>query len=31
MLTTAARVSEIPEKDEKAAAGPPGGMGGGMY
>jgi hypothetical protein len=31
MLTTEALVSEIPEKDEKAAAGPPGGMGGGMY
>jgi chaperonin GroEL len=31
MLTTEALVSEIPDKDEKAAAGPPGGMGGGMY
>src|SRR5213593_1764599 len=31
MLTTEALVSEIPDEDEKAAAGPPGGMGGGMY
>jgi chaperonin GroEL len=32
MLTTEALVSEIPEKEEKAHAGPPGGgMGGGMY
>ena len=31
MLTTEALVSEIPDKDEKAAAGSPGGMGGGMY
>ncbi len=31
MLTTEALVSEIPEKEEKAPAGPPGGMGGGMY
>ena len=32
MLTTEALVSEIPEKDEKGHAGPPGGgMGGGMY
>ena len=32
MLTTEALVSEIPEKDEKTHAGPPGGgMGGGMY
>jgi len=32
MLTTEALVSEIPEKEEKGHAGPPGGgMGGGMY
>jgi len=31
MLTTEALVCEIPDEDEKAAAGPPGGMGGGMY
>ena len=32
MLTTEALVSEIPEKEEKGPAGPPGGgMGGGMY
>ena len=31
LLTTEALVCEIPEKDEKAPAGPPGGMGGGMY
>ena len=32
MLTTEALVSEIPEKEEKGSAGPPGGgMGGGMY
>ncbi len=32
MLTTEALVSELPEKEEKAPpAGPPGGMGGGMY
>src|SRR5437667_70984 len=31
LLTTEALVCEIPEKDEKAPAGPPGGMGAGMY
>ena len=32
MLTTEALVCEVPEEDEKTAAGPPGGgMGGGMY
>jgi len=31
LLTTQALVCEIPEEDEKAPAGPPGGMGGGMY
>ncbi|MGH9325642.1 MAG: chaperonin GroEL [Terriglobia bacterium] len=31
LLTTEALVSEIPDKEEKAHAGPPGGMGGGMY
>src|SRR5438128_4661949 len=31
LLTTEALVCEIPEKDEKAPAGPPGGMGGGTY
>jgi chaperonin GroEL len=31
MLTTEALVCEIPDEDEKGAAGPPGGMGGGMY
>ena len=31
LLTTEALVSEIPEKEEKTPAGPPGGMGGGMY
>jgi chaperonin GroEL len=32
MLTTEALISEIPEKEEKGPAGPPGGgMGGGMY
>ncbi|MBZ5563798.1 MAG: chaperonin GroEL [Acidobacteriia bacterium] len=31
MLTTEALVSEIPEKEEKHAGPPPGGMGGGMY
>ena len=32
MLTTEALVSEIPEKEEKGHAGPPGGgMGGGLY
>jgi len=31
LLTTEALVSEYPEKEEKAPAGPPGGMGGGMY
>jgi chaperonin GroEL len=31
LLTTEAMVSEIPGKDEKFPAGPPGGMGGGMY
>jgi len=31
LLTTEALVCEIPEKDGKAPAGPPGGMGGGMY
>jgi chaperonin GroEL len=31
MLTTEALVSEIPEKEEKGHAGPPPGMGGGMY
>jgi len=31
MLTTEALVCEIPEKEEKGHAGPPGGMGGGMY
>ncbi len=31
MLTTEALVCEIPDENEKAAAGPPGGMGGGMY
>src|SRR5438128_1458351 len=31
LLTTEALVCEIPEKDGKAPAGPPGGMGGGTY
>jgi chaperonin GroEL len=31
MLTTETMVCEIPEEHEKALAGPPGGMGGGMY
>jgi hypothetical protein len=31
MLTTEALVSELPEKEEKAPAGHPGGPGGGMY
>ncbi len=31
LLTTEALVSEIPEKEEKHAGPPPGGMGGGMY
>jgi chaperonin GroEL len=31
LLTSEASVSEYPEKEEKASAGSPGGMGGGMY
>ena len=31
LLTSEASVSEYPDKEEKASAGPPGGMGGGMY
>jgi chaperonin GroEL len=31
LLTTEALICEIPEEDEKAPAGAPGGMGGGMY
>ena len=31
LLTSEASVSEYPDKEEKAAAGSPGGMGGGMY
>jgi hypothetical protein len=31
LLTTEAMVCEYPVKEEKAAAGAPGGMGGGMY
>jgi chaperonin GroEL len=31
LLTTEASVSEYPEKEEKTPAGPPAGMGGGMY
>jgi len=31
LLTTEASVNEYPEKEERTPAGPPGGMGGGMY
>jgi chaperonin GroEL len=31
LLTTEALIGDYPEKDESAPAGPPGGMGGGMY
>jgi len=31
LLTSEASVSEYPDEEEKASAGPPGGMGGGMY
>jgi chaperonin GroEL len=31
LLTTEAMVCEYPEEKDKAPAGPPGGMGGGMY
>jgi chaperonin GroEL len=31
LLTTEALVSEYPEEEDKTSAGPPGGMGGGMY